>query len=376
MEGQLVALQQQLERIQRQNDELNRQNEAREEAFQQQQQQINALQNAPVQQGVGQAPNNNLRDAKRALSYMPSYAGKTGWRTFEQEWKMWSHINSVDAAGLDFNKGALLCALKGSAADCAKPYGLGTTAWTNATSIDLYLTTLRGVFMPPEESELSRSEFQHRKQGKSEDISSYLSSKLALWQNAFTENERSFTTLYTAVIAGIYNPIVKRQLRRSSPADEDQLRQMAVRIVANERESYFGGYGESTSLDGLAAVSVAAIYTRSERTDEDMEIDRIEAMGGKFNGKCNKCKLPGHKAVDCKVKRDKKDIQCFFCKKKGHYARDCMSKKRQYSGTPKRDDHKPRIRTVENEESTLEGMSSDEKMDHILTFLGTTGIPN
>ena len=370
MDGQIATLSQQLEEVRLQNEELNRQNEVREAAFRQQQQQINALQNAPGQQGVGQAPNNNLRDAKRALSYMPSYAGKSGWRTFEQEWKMWSHINSIGLAGLDFNKGALLCALKGSAADCAKPYGLGTTAWVNATSIDLYLTTLRGVFMPPEESE-----FQHRKQGKSEDISTYLSSKLALWQNAFTENETSFTTLYTAVIAGIYNPIVKRQLRRSSPADEDQLRQMAVRIVANERESYFGGYGESTSLDGLAAVSVAAIYSR---TDEDMEIDRIEAIGGKFNGKCNKCKRPGHKAVDCRVKRDKKDIECFFCKKKGHYARDCMSKKRQYSGTPKKDDSKPRIRTIDGEESTPEGMSSDEKMDldHILTFLGVAGIPN
>ena len=227
--------------------------------------------------------------------------------------------------------------------------------------------------MPPEESELSCSEFQHRKQGRNEDISTYLSSKLALWQNAFTENERSFTTLYTAVIAGIYNPIVKRQLRRSSPVDQDQLHQMAVRIVANERESYFGGYGESTSLDGLAAVSIEAIHTR---TDEDMEIDRIEAMGVKFTGKCNKCKKMGHKAADCRVKRDKNDIQCFFCKKKGHYARDCMSKKKQYSGTPKREDNRPKIRTIEGEGSTQEGMSSEEKMDHILTFLGETGIPN
>ena len=119
MEGQLALLQQRLEEVRLQNEELNRQNEVREAAFQEQQQQINALQNAPVQSGG--ALNNNLRDAKRALSYMPTYSGKTGWRTFETEWKMWNHINSINLAGLDFCKGALFCAIKGSAADCVKP---------------------------------------------------------------------------------------------------------------------------------------------------------------------------------------------------------------------------------------------------------------
>ena len=67
MELQLAELQQRMEDVRLQNEELNRQNEVREAAFQQQQQQINALQGLP-QLGGGQQ-NNYIRDAKRSLSY-------------------------------------------------------------------------------------------------------------------------------------------------------------------------------------------------------------------------------------------------------------------------------------------------------------------
>ena len=84
-----------------------------------------------------------------------------------------------------------------------RPYAENTATWTRCGTLNEYVDPLRGIFLPPEESELARTEFKVRKQGREEDISTHLSAKIALWQLAYPE--RSFSTLLDETILGIAN---------------------------------------------------------------------------------------------------------------------------------------------------------------------------
>ena len=115
-----------------------------------------------------------------------------------------------------------------------RPKAENTAAWRDAADLKAYVETLRGVFQPPEESEMSRTEFKIRKQGRKEDVSTYLSAKIALWQMAYADAERSFTTLMDKTIKGLENRVVKRQLRYAIVRNEEELRRTTVRLVAAE----------------------------------------------------------------------------------------------------------------------------------------------
>ena len=147
------------------------------------------------------------------------------------------------------------------------------------------------------------------------------------------------------------------------------LRHIAIQSVANEREAYLNHYGEVTSMDGLAAVSIRYKENREERGHdavEDMEIDQIESFGkqhqnytrrvvnetgrvvdgktGRFQGKCRRFQTYGHKMADCRVnmdmrrfnkpsnsggnsgKKDMSKMKCYKCQQMGHFARFCRGK--------------------------------------------------
>ena len=111
-----------------------------------------------------------------------------------------------------FQKQVLLNSMRGHAVELTRPFAQGTEAFDNAATIDVYIEIFRKIFLPPEESELAESEFRSRKQGRKEDISSYISSKIALWQCAFSEQDRSFKVLKRETISGIVNKKANRDL--------------------------------------------------------------------------------------------------------------------------------------------------------------------
>ena len=274
-----------------------------------------------------------LQAARKALGHMPHFDGKTEqWRCFEDRWMLWMTMNLEEEVEQDFRKRALLYAMKGRAAERARLYKEGSTQWTTSTNITTYLTAMRNVFMPAEESEISRAEFKALRQKRNEDIASYLTMKISLWENAFPEAERSFHTLLSEVISGIYNNVVKRIVRRANPTNQADLRTVAITAVANERESYRGGYGESTSLDGLACVSVPH---QPEDDCEPMEVDRV----GKVEVQCFQCQKYGHIKRDCRnppttpsrnqpsndARQPRRKIKCFRCDQLGHIAKHCRA---------------------------------------------------
>lgn len=296
---------------------------------------VQAAQNQPDQldehgQPINRRAEKRYDTAAKACAGIPKFHGNESWRNFESSYLTWYRINNIVDLPPAFQKRSLLMGMRGQAIEMTRPYAENTATWNNCPDLQSYVDAMRGVFLPPEESELARTEFKVRKQGRREDISTYLSSKIALWQLAYAENERSFSNLMDEIISGIANKIVKRTLRYATINDIEQLRRQAVRIVAAERQCYREGTAESTSLDGLAATTRIADQTQED--DDDMDHDGVNAIG-KFPGNCRSCGKYGHRASDCfKNKprggssRTKEGRQCFRCDRSGHLKADCHAK--------------------------------------------------
>lgn len=265
--------------------------------------------------------------ACKSLASCPKFNGKGNWRTFESSYETWYRVNQIDQQAQEFQKRSLLACMRGQAVEMTRPYNEGSQTWINCVAFADYLEAFRRVFLPPEESELARTEFKVRKQGRKEGISSYLSAKVALWQLAYPEAERSFSTLMDEIIAGTANRVVKRRLRYADIGNVPELRRQAVKMVAAERQCYREGTSESTSMDGLAATT----HIKSDQySDDDMDVDdeNMNAMG-KFDGNCRKCGTYGHKAVQCRKTKgtDAKDQRkCYTCDRTGHLKKDCVAK--------------------------------------------------
>ena len=220
-------------------------------------------------------------------------------------------------------------------------------------TFDQFSALIREVFCPDNESILIRSEFIAYTQGRQQDVQSYLTNKMALFNLAFAPNERSFNTLMLHVIRGLLNNAVRRMVRRANPKTEAALRAAVVEATAAERDAWNGGYSESSSADGLITIS-SARRTMGDLPEEPasgpvpMEID---AVHGK-DAQCFRCMRRGHLRKDCRAKKtlDGKEIadkprgrtsdsrgkeskskkkSCFNCGKIGHFAKECRGPKQQ-----------------------------------------------
>lgn len=283
----------------------------------------------PVQQPEAgeNAAEKRFNNAARALSSVPKFDGKENWRTFESSYLTWYRINRIDRMDEEFQKRSLLSSMRGQAVEMTRPYAENTETYRNCATLNAYVDAMRAVFLPPEESELARTEFKIRKQGRKEDISTYLSAKIALWQLAYPADQRSFSTLMDETITGICNRIVKRHLRYAVINNENELRRHAIRCVAAERQCYREGTAESTTLDGLAATTR---LVEQRNNDDDMEWD--DEVRAKFDGDCNKCGKYGHRASNCwkdkprKQQSDQKQqVKCYGCDRLGHVRTECRA---------------------------------------------------
>ena len=207
---------------------------------------------------------------------------------------------------------ALIHSLRGSAAERTRHLTTGTAIYESVPDYAHYETLVKEVFNPQAEEDLSRSEFIARRQGIREDVGHYYSIKSSLFMEAYGM-EGPFTVLFTETLKGLYNQVVKRQLRRAGPTNPEELRATLYRIVAAERVAVLEGYGESQSLDGLSAISTPTEHQRSPQPgsyEEPMEINHM--------GPQNKNKAP--------AREKERDKQCFTCGRRGHIARNCRSR--------------------------------------------------
>ena len=270
-----------------------------------------------------------LESKRRIAGKAPNFDPKLQiWRSWKSQFVTWLDMMGISNLGAEeqpaefvaFTKLIVASSMKGSGIERIRPFMPGSAAADAATSLTQYLDVLETVFQPPQESRSLKLEFKSCKQDIREDVSSYLSTKLALYDVAYPEGQQDFETLLTEVIGGLYSKVIKRRLRNTDNViDRHTLRTKLFDIVAKEKEQYLAGYSESTSLDGLTAVAVP-ILRRGHTTstgppiagEEPMEVDAVREEVARVD-------------YTPQPKNEVEKRTCFGCKKVGHLRRNCPS---------------------------------------------------
>ena len=241
---------------------------------------------------------------------------------------------------------------------------------------------LETIFEPAAEQEMARQRFRDVKQRRDEDISTYISRKLALYNRAYPVAERSVQIYREHAINGMFANVVKRDMMRANSQTYNAIRDDAIRIVAMHRNCYKFGYGEATDLGGLAATTkVAQQNIEGEAMDIDSleevqsfgEQKRFKSAGGQGKSsnetrKCYNCNKLGHLSAKCTAprrprpnatKKTNSNVKCNYCKIPGHTEQECRKKKKQLAANRNQS-----VRNLEDETPRTE----DE------AFLGAAGL--
>ena len=313
------------------------------------------------------APRGNayqLQRGQKLVHQCPKYARKRPWRQYVCEFFSWVETFEIYQCGDEFIKDTMVWSMKGQAMDMIHPHRAGSVTYANNPTWRSYARAVEHIFAPKAESQLAKQEFKTYRQGQTEDISSYLATKRALFDVAYGQFG-PFDTLLDEVINGIINKEVKRELRMRNPRTAEEMSMHAVQIVANVRAAYENGYGLSESKSGLYHTTMLAVR---ENQEEPMEVTamkrKMKAMEEQLNAmnsgnagmKCFKCNRTGHLARDCRIPGGNRggrgganrgglgrgkdgrggstqgggrfQYNCHYCKKPGHKIADCYKKKK------------------------------------------------
>jgi hypothetical protein len=323
------------------------------------QQQVAQLQQVPAAQGADQ----QLRAFKQSLNHLPRFSGETGsFRDHLTCFRDWVNIEEV--TDVRRQKMALVFSLKGTARNRIRHAGIGSTPFNNAATFDAYQEYLLGVFEPDSEKQVARMEFSGYKQQATEDMGQYLSTKLDLMSTAYPTGDGQpdppFSMVYSAVVNGLFNKVVKRLVVRAQPTTVEDLRKACLEAVSSERFAYLNGFAESGSLDGLTAITRGNLRNPTVSSNDGSVPMEIDAMNYKGNN-CRICSKPGHWARECPqkpklpvgVKKDnarpvdsrlkyggkpqqqqsngkggKTTLRCHYCDIPGHMKKECRKMKR------------------------------------------------
>ena len=262
-----------------------------------------------------------------ALRTLPHWreerAGEGGtFRVHLDAMRRWFMGNPVE--GAQEKKLALISSIQGRAAERLKPVDDQSTCFLDVSiAYDEYANRVKEIFIPISEREMSRSSFKLRRQAPEEDVASYFSNKYALFSEAY-ENvlDSNFHEFRDRLIEGLVSIIVKRQLSRARCDTIDEIRSALYKIVASERTAFMSGYGEATSLDGLAAVSRGEFAMRTYTVDGRSPMD-MSTLGGQRPEREGRQEEISYLNNDGSTGR-----KCFQCNSTDHIKRNCPEVRR------------------------------------------------
>ena len=311
------------------------------------------------------------------------FHGSGDFRTFRREHESWRAAVGLDARNgtgelaasmfdSTFQAQMLLVCFKGPASARVQNLKPGTVPWNltidngnepdHGKRFEEYFDKIQQIFLPASESPMSRQQFAERTQSVHEDVSVYISDKIALFHLAYTDQQAAqmWEILLESTIKGIYNHVIQRGMIDQKPSNEEEMRTAASTLVANERRKWALNCAESTTLDGLLATSRGSYGTGEQPMDvNQLSGEGVNRFGDKKGDTCRRCNKKGHWARDCHVKLSggqaarggqtsgyqsgrggaatgghnktadggkPKKTKCNYCHKKGHLENVCRKK--------------------------------------------------
>ena len=208
-------------------------------------------------------------------------------------------------------------------------------------TIDEYSTKLQALFEPASESETARHEFQARVQLKLENPIMYLSDKVALFERAYSAEQRDLQVLFDSTTNGLYNDSLRKDMRRTPVQTEEEYeRKLSFYLNAIRKAVIAGDLSESDAV-GTQTFSATCSYL----------LQRNENMTSSIKNE------PGIQAMQKRSDKGRYVVRCYYCHKVGHIAKDCS---RKLAGLPPVKSNSGRVVAVIDENSDSERDSQQE----------------
>ena len=173
--------------------------------------------------------------------------------------------------------------------------------------IDEYSTKLQALFEPASESETARHEFQARVQLKLENPLMFFSDKIALFERAYSAEQRDMQVLFDSTTNGLYNDSLRKDMRRTLiQSEEEYERKLSFYLNAIRKAVIAGDMSESDAV-GTQTFSATCSYLL-QRNDSKSSSIKSE---------------PGIHAMQ---RQGRYVIRCYYCHKVGHIAKECSRK--------------------------------------------------
>ena len=143
------------------------------------------------------------------------------WHHHEVKFRGWFALQRIEElADLDQQKRSLCISLQGPAICAVDLHGPGKGTYVSCATMEDYFTLIRGVFNPPEDSALDRSELEHRVQGGLETAGYFIVKKIALHHQAEpNQAARRSQYLRNQVLNGLASANIKEHVIQHVPED-------------------------------------------------------------------------------------------------------------------------------------------------------------
>ena len=270
-----------------------------------------------------------VRERERRLIGLNNQEFMKGCPVFERGKIRWSHfVKTFQELHLDYPaqdnvaKRALFRAIRGQAAILITSMAPSQGIYANMT-LDEYLTAVGEKFAPASESEQMKGEYLRRRQGKLEDVQTYLNEKHELFKLTYPnagERREDLADFFDEATKGIANDNVRYSLWECRPDTIAAFVEKAIFLVSVERKRIeYGGSRAGSSMDGLNPVS--RVMRPTMLMGEPMEIDHMQETD-ELGAECE-CAAIHERGIRG---------PCYFCQKQGHILRNCP---RKSAGLPK-----------------------------------------